>query len=67
MGDVVSLEITANENNAFNFMLMDKGFMVDGFTSYAARANDGVLMKWDALSKFLTPKGKELSQVRITK
>ena len=67
MGDVLSLEITADENSTFNFMLMDKGFLVDGFTSYAARANDGVIMKWDALSKFLTPKGKDLSQVQTAK
>jgi hypothetical protein len=41
--------------------------MVDGFTSYAARANDGVIMKWEAFSKFLTPKGKELSLVQTPK
>ncbi len=61
MDSVISLDILAEESDAFGFMLIDKGFLVDGFTSYAARANDGVNMKWDAFSKFLTPKGKELS------
>lgn len=67
MDDVISLEITAEENDAFSFMLTEKSFFVDGFTSYAARANDGVTMKWDAFSKFLTPKGKELSLVQAPK
>jgi uncharacterized protein len=67
MDDVISLDILAEENEAFGFMLVEKGFSVDGFTSYAARANDGVTMKWDAFSKFLTPKGKELSLVQIPK
>jgi len=67
MDDVITLDIAAEENDAFGFMLVEKGFFVDGFTSYAARANDGVTMKWDALSKFLTPKGKELSLVPIPK
>jgi len=67
MDDVISLDILAEENEAFGFMLIEKGFFVDGFTSYAARANDGVNMKWDAFSKFLTPKGKELSLVQIPK
>jgi uncharacterized protein len=67
MDDVISLEITAEENDAFSFMLTEKSFFVDGFTSYAARANDGVTMKWDAFSKFLTPKGKELSLVGAPK
>lgn len=64
MDAVISLDILAEENDAFGFMLIEKGFFVDGFTSYAARANDGVNMKWDAFSKFLTPKGKELSLVQ---
>lgn len=64
MDDVISLDILAEENDAFGFMLIEKGFFVDGFTNYAARANDGVNMKWDAFSKFLTPKGKELSLVQ---
>ena len=67
MDDVINLEITAEENDAFSFMLTEKSFFVDGFTSYAARANDGVTMKWDAFSKFLTPKGKELSLVQAPK
>ena len=67
MDDVISLDILAEENDAFGFMLIEKGFFVDGFTSYAARANDGVIMKWDAFSKFLTPKGKELSLVQAPK
>ena len=64
---MISLDILAEENEAFGFMLIEKGFFVDGFTSYAARANDGVTMKWDAFSKLLTPKGKELSLVQIPK
>jgi hypothetical protein len=64
---VISLDILAEENDAFGFMLIEKGFFVDGFTSYAARANDGVSIKWDAFSKFLTPKGKELSSVKLSK
>jgi uncharacterized protein len=64
MDDVISLEIAAEENDMFGFMLVEKGFSVDGFTSYAARASDGVTMKWDAFSKFLTPKGKDLSLVQ---
>ena len=67
MDDVISLDILAEENDAFGFMLIEKGFFVDGFTSYAARANDGVNMKWDAFSKFLTPKGKELSLLQAPK
>jgi hypothetical protein len=67
MDDVISLEIAAEENDVFGFMLVEKGFSVDGFTSYAARASDGVTMKWDAFSKFLTPKGKELSLVQAPK
>jgi len=67
MEDVLSLEIHAEENDTFRYMLVDKGFLVDGFTSYAARGIDGVMMNWDAFSKFLTPKGKELSLVRLSK
>ncbi len=67
MDDVISLEITAQENDAFSFMLTEKSFLVDGFTNYAARANDGVTIKWEAFSKFLTPKGKELSLVQAPK
>ena len=67
MDDVISLEIAAEENDMFGFMLVEKGFSVDGFTSYAARASDGVTMKWDAFSKFLTPKGKEFSLVQAPK
>lgn len=67
MEDVLSLEIRAEESDAFRYMLVDKGFSVEGFTSYAARAFDGVTMNWDAFSKFLTPKGKELSLVKLPK
>ena len=67
MDDVISLEIAAEENDMFGFMLVEKGFSVDGFTSYAARASDGVTMKWDAFSKFLTHKGKDLSLVQAPK
>ena len=44
MGAVSSLEIPAEENDVFGFMLSEKGFEVDGFTSYAERASDGVSM-----------------------
>ena len=67
MDAVSSLEIAAKENDVFGFMLSEKGFEVDGFTSYAQRASDGVTMSWDTFSKFLTPKGKELSLVKPVK
>ncbi|NDE05618.1 MAG: hypothetical protein EB003_13425, partial [Flavobacteriia bacterium] len=67
MDDVVSLEILADEKSAFSFFIVDKGFMVDGFTSHAARAIDGVVMQWDIFSKFLTPRGKQLAQVQAPK
>ena len=67
MDAVISLEIAANDNDTFSFMLTEKGFFVDGFTSYAARDSDGVTMNWDAFSKFLTPKGKEFSLVKPAK
>ena len=67
MDDVSSLEIAAKENDVFGFMLSERGFSVYGFTSYATRGSDGVTMSWDAFSKFLTPKGKELSFVKPVK
>ena len=67
MDAVGSLDIRAEENDTFSYMLTEKSFLVDGFTSYAQRASDGVTMKWDAFSKFLTPKGKELSSVKLAK
>ena len=67
MDAVGSLDIRAEENETFRYMLMEKSFFVDGFTSYAQRASDGVTMKWEAFSKFLTPKGKELSLVKLSK
>jgi hypothetical protein len=67
MDAVGSLDIRAAENDTFSYMLMEKSFLVVGFTSYAQRASDGVTMKWDAFSKFLTPKGKELSSVKLSK
>ena len=67
MDAVGSLDIRAAENDTFSYMLMEKSFLVVGFTSYAQRASDGVTMNWDAFSKFLTPKGKELSSVKLSK
>ena len=64
MDSVISLDIAAEDSDAFGFMLTEKGFFVDGFTSYATRADDGVTMNWDAFAKFLTPKGKEFSSAK---
>lgn len=67
MEDVTRLEITLDQNDVFTYSFADKGFYITGFTSYAARAVDGVDMPWELFVKFLTPKGKELSQLKQKK
>jgi hypothetical protein len=64
---VGSLDIRAEEDDTFSYMLMEKSFLVEGFTSYAQRSSDGVTMQWDAFSIFLTPKGKEFSLLKQSK
>lgn len=63
--EVRSYEISAKADDNFGYLIGSGGLLIDGFLSNAERADDGVTMRWNDFSRYLTPLGIQLSQVKI--